>query len=246
MAIRAPSELTTIWTITLWPLNTVWRGQHSQFLHCFWKKRCEWILQSYSRHLLWDSTWRSCAQRARSLCRNTIIRWKTNTNTNAITNINATLFGFILTGICREGQHQIHPWKNTADFFIFMWRSLTTTGLLLPSSCSPVRCLQEVYSHPTFYLIFHQMKHLCFKKSTPILCLIFHVSRKVLPSYVLYLLFQGTGVFDDPPWEGYSCVLRESHLAIQIFLKRRVKGIVQHFFLLLTIKSDILDSNGVW
>ena len=26
---------TTIWTITLWPLNKEWRGQHSQFLRCF-------------------------------------------------------------------------------------------------------------------------------------------------------------------------------------------------------------------
>ena len=31
-----------------------------------------------------------------------------------------------------------------------------------------------------------------------------------LNSYFSPVISQGTGVFDDPPWEGYSCVLRES------------------------------------
>ena len=42
-------------TITLWPLNKEWRGQHSQFLRCLWERE-EWgesfLLQSISRHSL--------------------------------------------------------------------------------------------------------------------------------------------------------------------------------------------------
>ena len=53
--------------------------------------------------------------------------------------------------------------------------------------------------------------------ATPFVMLTCQVSTKnLLQSYVLSCIIQGTGVFDDPPWEGYSCVLRESHLTIQI------------------------------
>ena len=38
------------------------------------KGRSEWILQSYSRRLLWDSTWRSCARKGRSVCKSTIYK----------------------------------------------------------------------------------------------------------------------------------------------------------------------------
>ena len=48
---------TMIWTITLWPLNTEWWWQHSQFLRCFVKKTIDkkywvWWFQIWKSSLL--------------------------------------------------------------------------------------------------------------------------------------------------------------------------------------------------
>ena len=110
------------------------------------KGRSEWILQSYSRRLLWDSTWRSCVLRARSVCKSTIYSTKHKVQTQ--------IFGQIKVLYLLETSNSFKKKIQQMAFSWFIWRFSTTTGLQLPSSCSHAKYVQESkWSRHMFYLL---------------------------------------------------------------------------------------------